>query len=378
MALTKKAPVKADEEKVPSVTPEVVPPDDRAVKALAMDGTSHVEISDRQNIYYSREIIEQTRAAFNIERLKSKIAEDNQEFLAEGQRQIIKLWHGIEALTVHNTMFVVLFLLGIGEILNEVREQLNLTDFVQWRRRVFDPKQERYLQQAQQLAEMGDFAKKYASMGKKRLLALDKLRKDENEKTFDVLFTDHPIPEEVEDSILNDEQVKENPFPDSTEDLEGDLLNEHVDALITFKRLKAAGINFVTFDQAYLIAAYKRDPVTIKNAKRIADWLNEKGTTTRTQKKWLYNLVLNKMIFPDSARQVQQNSIRDSLNYSLANFVDYCEDCNFDDPGWITQQKELLDEAIVRKSIVYLKKVGLLLGIDGDGSTEQPIATTKE
>ena len=91
---------------------------------LAMDGTSHVEISVMQNIYYSKEIIEETRAAFSIERLKSKIADDKSEFLAEGERQIHKLWHGIEALTVHNTMFVVLFLLSIGEILNEVRNQL--------------------------------------------------------------------------------------------------------------------------------------------------------------------------------------------------------------------------------------------------------------
>ena len=57
---------------------------------------------------------------------------------------------------------------------------------------------------------------------------------------------------------MTDEEVKQNPFPDSTEDFEGDLLNEHLDALITFHRLKKAEINFVTFDQAYLIAAYKQ------------------------------------------------------------------------------------------------------------------------
>ena len=79
--------------------------------------------------------------------------------------------------------------------------------------------------------------------------------------------------------LLDDEEIRQNPFPDSTEDLEGDLLKEHVDALITFHRLKNAGINFVTFDQAYLIAAYKKNPIPIKTAKKIADWLEEKGTT---------------------------------------------------------------------------------------------------
>jgi hypothetical protein len=211
---------------------------------------------------------------------------------------------------------------------------------------------------------MGDFAKKYASMGKKRLLTLDKLRKDENKDTFNALFEDYPIPEEVQESFHPDAQVRHNPFPDTTEDFEGDLLKEHVDALITLQRLKNAGINFATFDQAYLIAAYKKDAVPVKTAKKIADWLNGKGTTTRTQKKWFKILVMNKMVFPDSVRQSQQTSTRDSMNYTLANFVDYCKDCNFNDERWITQQKELLDETIVCQSIEYLKKVGMMLGID--------------
>ena len=101
-------------------------------------------------------------------------------------------------------------------------------------------------------------------MGKKRLLILDKLRKDEDKETSNQLFDDHPVPEEVETNLPDDEEIRQNPFPDSTEDFEGDLLNEHVDAVITYKRLKAAGINFVTFDQAYLVAAFKRNPIQIK------------------------------------------------------------------------------------------------------------------
>jgi hypothetical protein len=319
-----------------------------------MDGTRHSEFSAMQNIYYSKEIIEETRAAFSIERLKSKIADDNRELLAEGERQIHKLWHGIEALTVHNTLFVVLFLLSIGEILNEIRSQLSIDDFVKWRRRVFPPKQERYLQQAQQLAKMGDFAKKYASMGKKRLLIIDKLRKVEDKATYEALFEEHPIPEEAEEGLLDDEEIRQNPFPDSTEDLEGDLLKEHVDAVITYKRLKTAGINFVTFDQAYLVAAYKRDAITIKNTKKVANWLQEKGTV-RTQKRWFDILVLNKMVFPD--RQSRQNAPSDSLNSMLNDFVKYCKDRDFRDQEWIAQQKEIIDDEFVIKANRYLKIV---------------------
>ena len=201
MAGKKASQLKKDQGKEASLTPEVLSPEVRSPQTFAMDGTSHVEISAMQNAYYSKEIIEKTRDGFSIERLRAKIADNKSEFLAEGERQIHELWHGIEALTVHNTMFVVLFLLSIGEVLNEVRNQISQTEFVNWRRRVFNPKQERYLQQAQQLAKMGDFAKKYASMGKKRLLILDKLRKDEDKDTYEALFAEHPIPEEVEDSL---------------------------------------------------------------------------------------------------------------------------------------------------------------------------------
>jgi hypothetical protein len=347
--------------KVTSITPEVLPPDEPNLpQQFAMDGTSHVEISVMQNIYYSKEIIEETRAAFSINRLKNKIADDKTDFLEEGELQIKKLWHGIEALTVHNTMFVVLFLFSIGEILNEVRNQLSLTDFVKWRRRVFHPKQERYIQQAQQLANMGDFAKKYASMGKKRLLILDKLKKDEDKDSYEALFSDQPIPEEVEDSLLDDEQIRQNPFPDSTEDLEGDLLKEHVDAVITFRRLKNAGINFVTFDQAYLIAAFKKNPIPIKNAKKIIEWLQEKGTI-RTQKKWFDILIMNKMVFPE--RQSRSSTSRDSLNYLLANFVKYCKECDFTDQEWLEKQKETIEDDFVRQSNYYLKKVARVFSI---------------
>ena len=327
---------------------------------FTMDGTAHTEISDMQIINYSENIIFETRAAFSIDKLKGKIADDKTAFLLEGEQQVYKLWHGIEALTVHNTMFVVLFLLSIGEVLNEVRNQLTRTEFVKWRRQVFHPKQDRYLQQAQQLANMGDLARKYASMGKKRLLILDKLRKNENKEKFTELFDDYPIPEEVEDSLQDDEEIKQNPFPDSTEDFEGDLLKEHVDALITFHRLKDAGIDYATFDHAYLVAAYKSDAITIKRAKKIADWLSEKGDT-RQRKKWFDILVMNKMVNPE--RRSHRPPPRESLNYLLANFVDYCKGCDFTDQAWLSRQKELVDGDIIRQSNIYFNIVARKLGV---------------
>lgn len=345
-----------------AVTPEVLPQGYKQGPVFTMDGTAHTEFSAVQNIYYSKEIIEKTTREFNIEKLNEKFSEGKDTFLAEGERQINTLWHGIEALTVHNTMFVVLFLLSIGEILNEVRAKLDRTDFVSWRRSVFSHRQERYLQQAQQLAKMGDFAKKYASMGKKRLLILDKLRKDDNKESFEELFEDHPIPEEVKESFPTEDQIQENPFPDSTEDFEGELLKEHVDAKITLQRLRKAGLDFASFDQAYLIAAYNRNPIPVEKAKKVAAWVNGKGSE-ENKKKWFDILVLNKMISPE--HQSREKSTRESISSILANFVDCCMKSDFKDQEWITLQKTLLDKDIILQSMKYIRKVGDLLGIKG-------------
>ncbi len=300
------------------ITPEVLRQNDKHPAYLSMDSTSHIEISVMQNEYYSKEIIEKARKAFSIERLKAQ--KSDKDFLAEGEKQILTLWHSIEALTIHNTLFVVLFLISIGEILNEIKSTIKPHDFAKWRRRVFHYKHERYLQQAQQIAKMGLFAKQYASMGKTRLIALDHLRRVQDVDSCKKLFDQNPPPEEVTDSLESEEAIREHPFPDSTEDIEGTLLKEHVDAMITFHRLKNTGINFVTFDQAFLLAAYHKNAIGIKTAQKISSWL-EIYKDTRTKKKWFNIFVMDKGKFPDK-REVFSKS-GDSLNQLLANLIGY-------------------------------------------------------
>ena len=345
-------------EKSKAVVPQVVSKDEKVPSTFTMDGTAHTEISVMQNVYYSQQIIEEARKAFDIAKLRNQ--KSNESFLAEGERQINRLWHSIEALTTHNTLFVVLFLVSIGEILNEIRSKLSRPEFVKWRRSVFMSKHDRYLQQAQQLAKMGEFAKRYASMGKKRLLMLDKLRKVEERKTYEDLFNDNPIPEEVEDSLRPYEEVKKNPFPDSTEDLEGNLLKEHVDGMVTHNRLTTAGIDFVSFDHAYLIAAYKKDAITIKRAKEISGWLQTKGNK-RQQKKWFDDLVLNKMSPPgNETKKIQP---RESLNHLLANLLAFRDRTDLNDEAWLTIQRPLIDEDLLSQSSLYLKTVARKFGI---------------
>ena len=77
MAKTKALQAKKKQAKKAPITPEVLPPAAQSPPAFAMDGTVHCRNQlIMQNIYYSKEIIEETRAAFSIERLKAKIADD--------------------------------------------------------------------------------------------------------------------------------------------------------------------------------------------------------------------------------------------------------------------------------------------------------------
>ena len=103
----------------------------------------------------------------------------------------------------HNTLFVTLFLIAIGIVLNEISDTLKPHEFSKWRRKTFHYKHERYLQQAQQLANIGPFATKYAAMGKKRLLALDHLRKTKRADDCKELLKEHPLPKLVEETFAD-------------------------------------------------------------------------------------------------------------------------------------------------------------------------------
>ena len=178
MAKPKSKKVKKKKTNSKAIVPEIV---DTLPSEPVMDGTTHPEISIMQNKDYASEIIRGAQEAFNLKRLKQEKKKGINKFLWEGERQIFKLWHSVVALDTHNTLFVTLFLIAIGKVLNEIKQTLKPHEFTKWRRKTFHYKHERYLQQAQQLAKIGPFAEKYASMGKRRLLDLDYLRKTKNQ-----------------------------------------------------------------------------------------------------------------------------------------------------------------------------------------------------
>ena len=185
-------------------------------------------------------------------------------------------------------MFVVHFLVQIGTILQDVEATLkSRPTFSQWIRDNFEDNHKRYFQQAKQLAGMGPSALNYASAGKKRLLELDRLRKAENKSTI------------AENKSTIDEVINSHALPNTTKDMNGNLLREHIDAIVTMSRLKNAGIDFVDYDQAYLIGAYEHQAIEIKTAEKVKIWLDAFKTDDQ-KKKQFDMLVMNKMFFPSS------------------------------------------------------------------------------
>jgi len=362
MVAKKKVPrkKKIKKAKAKALIPEIVKSDEMVPVRLAVDGTSHEEISIMQNVRYSQEIIQEARNVFSLDKLDEEKKKGEEELLIEGERQIVKLWHSVEALMTHTTLFVVLFLIYIGEILNKIKSSLTTTDYVKWRNEIFYNKHPRYLQQAHQLAQMGEFAKRYASMGKKRLLALDSLRKDKDIDSHENLFDEHPLSEEITDNLITDEMMQNNPFPDSTEDMDGKLLKEHVDGMITYERFKKAGIKFISFDQAYLMAAYGKNALGIKTVEKIQSEL-KKFKTNNAKKNRLNIIIMDKMKFP--GEQDSAPAPRESINQMLANFVSYCDNADLEDRSWIANQKLLVEEDIFRNANLYIKKLGRKLGI---------------
>jgi hypothetical protein len=315
---------------------------------ITMDGTNTNIFNLMQNFEYSEQIIEKANKSFDLDKLKElKNKNQTEQFLSEGTKQILKLWQSIEALNTHNTMFVTLFLIGIGEILNEVKSHLKPHEFANWRRENFDFKHERYLQQAQQLAAIAEFAREHASLGKKRLLELDHLRKIQKAESMSDLLDKHI-------------------FPDTTEDCDGEEFKGYANGLVIYHRFKKVAIDFVTFDQARLMALFENDSISVKKVEKIKDWL-DKYDELEEKKKQLKFLLLNKMSFPREHPASMHSP--ETINKSLADFVALCKE-KIEDSDWIQAQKEKVHEDIFIKAYHFINILKDKFGISAEAREE--------
>ena len=293
---------------------------DEVNMALAMDTTSVNEFKFVDNTKYSQEIIDGARAVYNPDKLESlKTQQDLTAFYQEGKSQILAQWHADQALNVHTDMFRVVFQINVGEILNTIESTFKKkADYTAWIKDNFEDKHIRYLQQARQLADMGDFARNYAAAGKNRLLALENLRKVEKKKECEALFNNYPL-------------------PDMTEDGDGQLLKRQIDSIITLHRLRKAGLRSATFEQAALIASYNQDAMAVKTAEEVSTWLEQNPEEERPALFDRY--IQDEMTYP--SEHPYTPAPKASLDKILADLLNCYGSANLDDDAWIAKQREL-------------------------------------
>ncbi len=300
---------------------------------LSMDGTSVNEISIMENNNYSIEILMDVDKIYNLDKIKelSKNKDDNREFLKEAKRQVIEIGRRIEHIDCHTEMFIVKSLIKIGTILNEVEKSYKRkADYMKWFRENFDSHQIRYFQQAKQLARMGKFADENAAVGKNRLLEFDRLRK----------FA-------VNEGKSCNEILQAHPFGDIAENTE-DTFKEHIDAIITYYRLKNSDIDFIEFEQAELIAAYTHNSILIKTISRIKEKLE--GKEDNEKKELFENFVMDMMVIPIDAAPRQPNS----LNRLLANINGFFREFRFDDAKRVKDLEDIIPQEVIIDAHNYI------------------------
>jgi hypothetical protein len=271
---------------------------------MTMDGTSITQISMMHNENYAPQIIQKIMTPNRVKELLAiKTRGDVPGFLNEGKKCIIDICRGIDSLAVHTSMFVVLAMIQIGRILDEIFIALgnNRSKYAKWVKGNFGSQHTRYFQQSRQLLSMGSFATKYSSLGKNRLLQVDRIQgKDQYE-----------------------EIIMQHPYPDITQDKQGTVFNEHTDAAVTLYNLKQGGIDFADFDQAYLLSCCNKHWIEQKTIKKIKGWL-DKFPTLETKKEAFENYVMNKMVFPSDSTYQPVGNVQ-SLNAILSNLILYYE-----------------------------------------------------
>ena len=309
---------------------------------LTMDSTAHIEISKMANQKYSDELVKRGMKSFNVEKLDELKAKNEPKYFEEGKRQIVELCSCIESLDAHTSMFKVSFLIAIGKILDDIEEFLGKkSKYTKWLKENFGHKHNRYFQHAKQLHKMGDFARAYASLGKNRLLEFYRLKKELGKDYQEIL--------------------RSHPFEDTTADLEGILFKEHVDSIITYHRLKNAGVEFIEFDQAALIAGFLRGPITVQGSKKVKEFLDTFDNVDE-QKHQFENYVINKGVFPENGSVPPRKRI--SLTQYIADLVVYSEETNIDDSQWLENHKEKISSNEIVKVYQFISRLVEILEIN--------------
>jgi hypothetical protein len=306
---------------------------------LTMDSTSVLEISRMANEKYSNELMRNAFKIFNFQKLQKLKEKNPNKYLEEGKRQILTLTQCIESMITHTALFNVALLIAIGKILNDIEKTFKKkSDYMAWLRDNFGHRHMRYFQHAKQLERMGDFARANAGLGKNRLLEWDRLEKDPLQSYDDIL--------------------KLHPFEDITADHDGVLFKEHVDSIISCRRLIDAGIKDIEFDQAALIAAHSGGSITVKKAESIAAWLE----TMDDKAQALDDLILNKLTSPYGSEPIGSRPV--SLTKHIAELVKFSEGADIENDSWLEAQREKISGEDIMKVHLFIVMLAEKLDIN--------------
>lgn len=333
--------------------------------SLAHDSTAISEYQIVDNISYSREIISEVRQAYNPGKLIA-LRKNKDQYLKEGKKQILATWHGTISLSVHTELYTTLFLIAMGTLLLEIEAAFEKkSQFVNWRNHNFSERQTRYFQQAVQLAKMGMFAKRYAAMGKKRLLQIEHIRKVEELDTCEELLVQNPPERDIKGAVIPAKAFRENPIPDISEDVDGEVVKRWVDSMTTSHRLKNAGIDVAEKEHARLIASYKKQAIPVREAEDIRRWLDK-----HPKKQWAElfdNFIMDRMVFA-SEHTFQPAGPNYSFNHLVAKLLNFLRKAELDNKEWIEAQRKILDSDATLEAhaffTLYMKKMGLKPGED--------------
>ena len=152
--------------------------------------------------------------------------------------------------------------------------------------------------------------------------------------------------------------MSEFPFEDTTQDHDGALFKEHVDGIITYHRMRNAGVDSVEFDQAALIGAQLNGAITKKMATEISRWLSDKADKTEA----LDDLILNKLAYPESGGDRQSSRL--SIRKHIADLVNYSESLDYGNNDWITAIRDQVIEEDLSKAYNFLVLLADKLGIN--------------
>ena len=302
---------------------------------LLNDSTSHVEISFMENHKYSAEIISEAKRVFNPEKLRG-LKGDKNKYYEEAKFQINKLCRSIDALKGHTDLFEVTFLINIGYLLNEIRSMFQKTSgYVNWLKNNFAGRSLEYFQHARRLAAMGDTAIKYRSLGVNRLLEVDRLERSLG-KSLDEILSSHS-------------------FLDTTEDFAGTLFKTRVDAILSYYRFIAEGVDNIKMDQVLQLVQYSHKDIEVKEVKRVKKKYDE-ATDKDT---FMNQYVMDKGALAEggTVRSVSE----ESLNKKLAELNAYFER-RVNDSEWLENLEEVLDLNILDKAYGHLRWLRKKLG----------------